>query len=391
MGWRTNGTLSLALLLSVALGFAAPVEEKPQHTHHPPSESEDAEHAEHSNHVSLADDLCASSRKPRIAVMACGNLRTFGDPRVYKSFRHNLVDALGANTTVFVWMRMEDDAYKVTSQEPLRPGYQRSSYDEGMQKVRAALSYIARHGKNVEVLFEHVNGTSNDIINDKCPIFDFLKNSKEAWHRRLFPSYIGQMHTHYMAFRMVEAYEQQHGMQFEYVIKTRTDLVILKSVMPFCAYNPTAVYTGKDFPSDWFLYMPRAVMQEAMRGVWDRYVACRDGVKYLKESMAECCGGGPTGLVVGAVIRMHAPLIGPPYPPRLHQGVFAAPPAGSVAMKHEHFSLAIMRDATDNFFCSGIYLYSNTQEFFPNVEACRKVLDPDFIRLAHVPDQRVVH
>ena len=50
-----------------------------------------------------------------------------------------------------------------------------------------------------------------------------------------------------------------------------------------------------------------------------------------------------------------------------------------------------MSDATDNFFCSGIYLYSNTQEFFPNVEACRKVLDPDFIRLAHVPDQRVVH
>ena len=94
------------------------------------------------------------------------------------------------------------------------------------------------------MIFEYVNGTSDDIFNDNCSIFDSLKTHKQAWLRKLFPSYIGQMHTHYMAFQMVEAYELQQGMKFDYVIKTRTDIVFLRSVMPFCAYLPNAVYKG---------------------------------------------------------------------------------------------------------------------------------------------------
>lgn len=350
--------------------------------------SGESERAPEHTHVALADDLCAPSPKPRIALMACGNMRTFGDPRVYKSLRHNVVDALGGNTSVFVWMRLGDDAYKVNEEEHARPGYQRLDYVHSLEKVRTAVSYIAKHGRNVEVIFEYVNGTSDDIFNDNCSIFDSLKTHKQAWLRKLFPSYIGQMHTHYMAFQMVEAYELQQGMKFDYVIKTRTDIVFLRSVMPFCAYLPNAVYTGRDSPSDWILLMPRAVAHEAMRAVWDRYRSCDDGTKFLKDSMADCCGGGPTGLVVGAVMRMRAPMVGPAYPKRMHQGPAINPPAGSVFLKHDAFHMAIMRDATENFFCKGVYLYSNTMEFFPNADACRRVLEPDFVRFQNATDQR---
>lgn len=64
-----------------------------------------------SSNVSHSDELCSSAsapdRKPWIAVVLCGNFRTFSDPRVYKSIRANLVDALGGNVVTFIYGKLD--------------------------------------------------------------------------------------------------------------------------------------------------------------------------------------------------------------------------------------------------------------------------------------------
>ena len=49
--------------------------------------------------------------------MLCCNFRTFGDPRVYKTIRHGLVDSLGGNVTTFVYEQWMPGAKRLLSSD----------------------------------------------------------------------------------------------------------------------------------------------------------------------------------------------------------------------------------------------------------------------------------
>ena len=61
--------------------------------------------------VSVADELCAATKphNPWIALLLAGNFRTFSDPRVYKTIRANLVDALGAQVVTFIYGKLQGE------------------------------------------------------------------------------------------------------------------------------------------------------------------------------------------------------------------------------------------------------------------------------------------
>ena len=67
-------------------------------------------HATTTTHAawSFSDHGCPGIPRPRLAACIVGNLRTFYDPRVHESIRHNFLDAFGANTTVFVGVKAAD-------------------------------------------------------------------------------------------------------------------------------------------------------------------------------------------------------------------------------------------------------------------------------------------
>ena len=51
---------------------------------------------------SFTEALCAANGPPPLfALLLVGNVRTFYEPRVYKSIRANLIDALGAPSVAF--------------------------------------------------------------------------------------------------------------------------------------------------------------------------------------------------------------------------------------------------------------------------------------------------
>ena len=50
---------------------------------------------------------------PRVAHCIAGLARTFTEPIVYKSMRHNLIDAMGGRTAVFMILKTFDTAVKV--------------------------------------------------------------------------------------------------------------------------------------------------------------------------------------------------------------------------------------------------------------------------------------
>ena len=51
----------------------------------------------------------ADGPSPLFALLLVGNFRTFYDPRVYKSIRTNLIDALGARSVVFIYGKLDSE------------------------------------------------------------------------------------------------------------------------------------------------------------------------------------------------------------------------------------------------------------------------------------------
>ena len=362
----------------------------------------------------LSSELCAATRpRPLIAVLICGNFRTFGDPRVYKSIRHNLVEALGGDIVVFVWGRM-DSAHKAF--EPLakvkhtaRGEPAMYTYAQHLERIRTAAAYIAKGsgtggGQDVEVHLQLANSTDTaGLVNERCTWLDALKYSSNQAHRPLVgqlgatPSsavardrwlsswratrlqYVGQMSTHHEVFRMMEGYERLRGVRFDRVAKARPDGVWLRAVAPYCAYLPAAVYSVSKQPADWFFLGPRDVVADAMRGVWERYRVCVG--ESFTPYVAACCGGGPTGAIMGAFARSNAAIIGPTYPVKMAGGAPRKKPPSPGSREAGHlFDVLVMRDVTDNAWCKDFFLYSGELQMLPSEQICREMLEPEEIR-----------
>lgn len=355
--WRT---FRLSASLLVLLGAPSPVDCAPP------------------TNVSHSDELCSSAtapdRKPWIAVVLCGNFRTFTDPRVYKSIRANLVDAFGGNVVTFVFGKLDGE------QKPsgLRGGAVRASdqeMDASEARVREAIEYLQEGGRIVEARI--ARKTPQDIIKADCPMY---RNSRttNVW---LEGTYVGQLQSMHSAFHMVEAYEAKHGIRFGWVAKARLDAMWLRGVAPWCTYRPGTAYVISPAPADWFMLLPRTVAEAVMVNPLENYHQCakvKDAAPMTSAS-AECCGGGPTALMMGQIMRLRAPLVGPPYT----GSKWGPAPGGSLVQPHMMWHTLVMRTATrqqDRDWCNSIFTYGKEQPYYPSVAACMQMLEAPEMR-----------
>eukprot|EP00966_Prymnesium_polylepis_P240866 5570493-Prymnesium_polylepis.1 len=185
-------------------------------------------------------------------------------------------------------------------------------------------------------------------------------STKCTWARHLAQhalSYVGQLHSNYMGYQMLAAYEAEKRLRFDWVMKARLDAMWLRAVAPWCSYDRTAVYTAFPAPADWFIMTPREVATPTFRGVYEDYRRCVGST--FDNLQAGCCGGGPTAQMVGAFLRAlnrsRSPLIGMPW---VGPG---SPPTGSM-VKRNLWPLFVMRDQIDNVLCKSMYLVTNAAE-----------------------------
>ncbi len=220
---------------------------------------------------SESDELCDATLRarpsrspPLIAIILCCNFRTFGDPRVYKTIRHGLIDSLGSNVTTFVYGKLEHSHKPTSSFGPEVPTSDEEVASE-KQRVGRSLEYLRANGRALEV---HMEPRAASSIEPACPMWN---STTMPWIRK---AYSGQMHSHYHAFRLVEAYEVRHGVSFEWIVRARLDALWLHPVAPWCTYRPGTAYTAWPAPVDWFLMLPRSVASKVMLRPYQHYRQC---------------------------------------------------------------------------------------------------------------------
>ena len=119
----------------------------------------------------------------------------------------------------------------------------------------------------------------------------------------------------------------------------------LSGVRPWCTLRRDAAYLAHPQPLDWFALVPRYLAEAVLRAPYERYRRCESAADMQKHG-AECCGGGPTAQVMGAVMASRVPLIGPDY----GGSKWGPPPPGSYVMPWL-WPLVILRDETLNEWC----------------------------------------
>ena len=261
---------------------------------------------------SFADLSCPRGRRPTLAIAIAGNLRAFTDKRVYMSIRHNLIDALGANATIFAYgkranerqMRGFDPSSSAfgrfseadTEDEPQAPGTSDA-------EIRRACDYLSHDG-GPRVVARFTMATPTGIVNNNCSWYragPVMPGSSRRYVVLQF-AYVAQLHALAHAFAMICAHEQQHGLRFSLVARVRFDTQWWQSAPPVCFLDPKAAYTSG---GDHFSLMPREKAESAM-ALYATYRRCGNALPptYLNEQVTiNCCGGGPTALFQGAIRR----------------------------------------------------------------------------------------
>ncbi len=317
----------------------------------------------------FVDELCSTRPKPLTALLIAGGFRSFTDPRAYMSVRQNFIDSFGGNIVVFIFGRLTSE-YR--PQHNIRKNT--SKYNTRMEHVaavHAAAAALAENG-GPPVILSIANGTSPNIVNAKCGWYPDNMHMVEM-------SYVGQLHSWYIVNQMMVQYEQEHGVKFVRVAKARPDLVWLTGVKPWCAYSETAAYTSA--VQDWFFLLPRSASHRVLSVPFETYLKCNSR-EDMEKIAAKCCGGGPTGLLLGALCEQRLPIVGADWASSKCQK-FGSPPAGM--LPNSPFSCLVMRDESEDEWCNSMYLEFKTSNandwppalhYFASEAQCTEALEP---------------
>lgn len=179
----------------------------------------------------------------RIAYIFAGSARSFVCPKVHWSIKAHLIDALGGEPYVFIYLSNEDNQnMKTGSGIKWNPVYEEGEIEETLR-----------------------------ILNPVTVKWFSLSNQIEEM-KRLYPS---SVHTIFRendqrrysmffhrcrAYKLVLHYEEQRAVKFDWVILVRLDAAWLEPVLPISAYSNDRVWiteTGYDIFNDQFMLIPR--------------------------------------------------------------------------------------------------------------------------------------
>lgn len=154
---------------------------------------------------------CAADGPPPLfAILLVGNFRTFYDPRVYKSIRANLIDALGAPSVVFIHGKMDAEHVRGAKRDhpedrvdDAGPSY--SPTRRRVSEMTRAAAHLSAHG-GPEVIMEVANSShSRPLLNERCAWLSFMTDARQRAHWE--EGYSGQLQAHALGYGMMAAHE----------------------------------------------------------------------------------------------------------------------------------------------------------------------------------------
>jgi hypothetical protein len=276
---------------------------------------------------------------PSAALLLVGNARALPWPNVYHALRRNLVESYGAFSAIFAYIKVESEREK--------PGTSlRTDANWTATDVHRALDALSKAG--VPIVRSVVRNTTKSEHPSKCPAHP--SSPAHAKH------YAGQMEAHWEGYRMLTRHERQTGLEFDVVVKARPDLMWLQPVQPWCSFERTTAYLAHEQPADWFFMLPRKAAARTLHTPYEAYLHCKSPDDLLSITV-ECCGGGPTAMVVAGAMQHGGPVIGTPWP--TSQRFAWRPPNPLSRERKGMFACLVVRTSeTDNEVCRpNLYFY----------------------------------
>ena len=171
------------------------------------------------------------SQPPRVAHCVAGLVRSFTEPLVYKSLRRNLIESFGGEPSLFLALKTFDvpskdkkGHFNITVATDVSVDWTPERIE---QQLRPAIEWLK---PTVVRLRNSSDETPEALINLACPTASpsevkrhphHLIYATEAGMVRL----VGQMKTNAECLRLIEEYEERHGVCFDWVSRSRPDLL----------------------------------------------------------------------------------------------------------------------------------------------------------------------
>jgi len=191
---------------------------------------------------------------PDIAVCVGGTARTLVNELVHQSLRDNVLNAFGAPTTLFAYLRAKDH----------RSGSRHSDAD-----ANALPRILTRLGAKTE----HVNVLigKQELSPPACPSYDAFPATGEQ--RAYLGSLLAQLDARRGCHNLIAAEERARGRNYSWVLFTRPDMLWYRPVPPWCTIRVAAA--AGVIRQDWAFLVSRELADAAMSQLHDDYHGCR--------------------------------------------------------------------------------------------------------------------
>ena len=169
-----------------------------------------------------------STKIPRVAHCIAGNARTLYDSRAFNTIQDHFINAFGGRYNTFMYLKLEDD--KLLDQNRFTPKVDRERIQHAIDVLKPTSLVIGN------------NKPKSDIVNTGCKLPGFNPS--------VLPRLLAQLDTLRECFRLVEAYESEHAITFDWVTRLRPDTAIVFPVKPHCFFDEAFTYLPGEIQHD---------------------------------------------------------------------------------------------------------------------------------------------
>ena len=125
------------------------------------------------NRVDPTDTICRPFPQRSTALILNGNARSFVDPRVYSTIRHNLIEGYGGNMQVFAWIK--------TDSQNDKPGFRhrfKNATTSTAADLRTALAYLSQDG--LTRVHHNIVHSAPNVFNPLCRWRSHKRHTNES-------------------------------------------------------------------------------------------------------------------------------------------------------------------------------------------------------------------
>jgi len=167
----------------------------------------------------------STMRRPRIAYIFAGALRTFTCPRVHWTIKNHLIDALGGDPYVFIRLSYEDNKNVKTGDGIImKPGYNELEINEALRLLNPVVVESYLLSTQIEEMKRHHPQPIHTV---------FRENDNRRY---------SMFYHRCRAYKLMLKYEVEHNIKFDWVMLVRLDAAWISSLLPIEAYANDRVW-----------------------------------------------------------------------------------------------------------------------------------------------------